>query len=85
VAAIIAELPRTIRDRFVRAFAGGSGGLEDPLQALRDCLTRLEQDRLEGQIRVLREELRHAEARGDQPTVGRLVGEIDRLARRGRS
>jgi DNA primase len=80
-ASLVGELPRSLRDRV----AVGAEALPDPEAALRECLSRLEQERTESQLRRLREDLRSAEARDDGEAVRRLLGEIQRLAARARS
>jgi DNA primase len=74
------ELPSPARNRVAKAWLGESEMYADPPQMLADCLTRLERQAVDGELRVLSREIREAEQRGDDARLHALLAEKQRLA-----
>jgi DNA primase len=74
------ELPTDARNRVAKAWLGESELYAEPSRMLADCLARLEQQAVEGELLVLSQAIRDAEASGDAVRLQALLAEKQRLA-----
>ena len=78
--ALLEALPRELRDRVVsRLLADQPGAAEDRERALADCIAAIRRRRQQDLTRRLREDLRAAEARGDEAAADAVRRELQRL------
>jgi DNA primase len=78
--ALLEALPRELRDRVVsRLLADQPGAAEDRERALADCIAAIRRRRQQDLARRLREDLRAAEARGDEAAADGIRRELQRL------
>jgi hypothetical protein len=76
--AIVATLPRELRDRIALRLLGEVHD-EDRERALADCIARIRQRRQRRGLVHLREQLSAAESRGDEAAAERLKRELRQL------